>query len=116
MARVLVVDDNGTVTWNERITTEDLETEHFRRCLSDRLSWAVADAYVQHRAASFRRLPEARQRLERHAKHRQPLPRSVRTWPVGPTGQAAETEGVTCGSEILPHEAACSAAPSDARR
>jgi hypothetical protein len=67
MPRVLVVDDNGTVTWNERVTTEDLETEHFRRCLSERLSRTVADAYVQHRAEAFRQLPEARQRLERHA-------------------------------------------------
>jgi hypothetical protein len=44
MPRVLVTDDNGTVAWDERVIAADFATEHFRRQLSDRLSWAVADA------------------------------------------------------------------------
>jgi hypothetical protein len=48
MPRVLVTDDNGAVAWNERVTAADFETEHFRRQLSTRLSWAVADADQNH--------------------------------------------------------------------
>lgn len=45
MPRVLVTNDNKTVvTWDERVTTVDFEAEHFRRQLSERLSWALADA------------------------------------------------------------------------
>jgi hypothetical protein len=44
MPRILVSGDNGEVTWTERVTTEDFATDHFRRCLADRLAWAVADA------------------------------------------------------------------------
>jgi hypothetical protein len=44
MPRVLVVDDHGGLTWCERVRTEDFETEHFQRCLTDRLRWAVSDA------------------------------------------------------------------------
>lgn len=44
MPRVLVVDDQGGLTWCERVRADDFETEHFRRCLSDRLRWAVGDA------------------------------------------------------------------------
>ena len=44
MPRVLVTDDYGTVEWDERVTVVDFETEHFRGQLSERLSWAVADA------------------------------------------------------------------------
>jgi hypothetical protein len=44
MARVVVTDESGTPTWTERVTPEDFETEHFRRCLCERLHWAVADA------------------------------------------------------------------------
>jgi hypothetical protein len=44
MPRVQVTDDNGTVTWDERVTAADFTAEHFRRCFVDRLSWAVADA------------------------------------------------------------------------
>jgi hypothetical protein len=45
MAHVLVIDDDGTVAWKERVTLEDFETDHFRRCLSERLCWAVGDAH-----------------------------------------------------------------------
>lgn len=44
MPRVLVVDDQGGLTWCERVRADDFETEHFRRCLNDRLRWAVGDA------------------------------------------------------------------------
>jgi len=44
MPRVIVVNENGTMTWDERVTAADFETEHFQRCLAQRLSWAVADA------------------------------------------------------------------------
>lgn len=44
MPRIAVVDDCGRTFWNERVTAADFETEHFRTCLADRLSWAVADA------------------------------------------------------------------------
>jgi hypothetical protein len=45
MPHVLVVDDNGTVAWSERVTPADFETEHFCRALSQRLAWAVGDAH-----------------------------------------------------------------------
>jgi hypothetical protein len=44
MTRILVTREDGEIFWNESVTAADFETEHFRRCLSDRLGWAVADA------------------------------------------------------------------------
>jgi hypothetical protein len=44
MPYVLVTGDDGTVHWRERVTPQDFDTEHFQRCLCDRLSWAVQDA------------------------------------------------------------------------
>jgi uncharacterized membrane protein len=44
MPRILVTREDGEVFWNEGVTAKDFETEHFRRCLADRLGWAVADA------------------------------------------------------------------------
>ena len=44
MPRVIVVNENGTMTWDERVTAADFETEHFQRCVAERLGWAVADA------------------------------------------------------------------------
>jgi hypothetical protein len=38
MPRVIVVNENGTTTWDERVTAADFETEHFQRCLAERLS------------------------------------------------------------------------------
>jgi hypothetical protein len=46
MPRVLVTDDNGMPVWTERVTAADFESEHFRGCLRERLSWAVADAQM----------------------------------------------------------------------
>jgi hypothetical protein len=40
----MVTRDDGEVFWNEKVTAADFETGHFRRCLADRLGWAVADA------------------------------------------------------------------------
>ena len=47
MPRVIVVNKNGTMTWDERVTAADFETEHFQRCLAERLSWAVAERKAQ---------------------------------------------------------------------
>jgi hypothetical protein len=44
MPRVLVFDDNGAPTLTERVTAADFDAEHFRRCLCERLRWAVSDA------------------------------------------------------------------------
>ena len=35
--------DREVVFW-EHVGPEDFEAEHFRRCLADRVGWAVADA------------------------------------------------------------------------
>jgi hypothetical protein len=53
MPRVLVTDEDRTVVaWDERVTLADFETEHFRRQLTERLSWAVADAARRRRRPS----------------------------------------------------------------
>ncbi len=44
MPRVLVTNDDGAVFWSESVTGPDFAADHFRRCLADRLGWAVADA------------------------------------------------------------------------
>jgi hypothetical protein len=44
MTRILVAREDGEIFWNETVTAADFETEHFRRCLADRLGWAVTDA------------------------------------------------------------------------
>lgn len=44
MPRVLVISDDGEMVWNEGVNGNDFEGEHFRRCLVDRIGWAVADA------------------------------------------------------------------------
>jgi hypothetical protein len=44
MPRVLIRDDNGHVTLDERVQASDFESEHFRRCLAERLWWATEDA------------------------------------------------------------------------
>ena len=56
MARVLVVSDEGEMVWNEGVNQSDFEGEHFRRCLADRLGWAVADAESQWRLSTVRPL------------------------------------------------------------
>jgi hypothetical protein len=44
MARVMVTSDDGSVVLDERIRADDFTSEHFRRCLADRLGWAAQDA------------------------------------------------------------------------
>lgn len=44
MPRVLIVTDAGEPTLDERIQPADFTSEHFRRCLVDRLRWATEDA------------------------------------------------------------------------
>lgn len=44
MARVKVVADDGWVALDELATAEQMASEHYRRCLSDRIQWAVGDA------------------------------------------------------------------------
>ena len=44
MPRVLITTDEGDVTLDERLQAHDFESEHFRRCLADRLAWATEDA------------------------------------------------------------------------
>jgi hypothetical protein len=47
------------VFW-ERVGAEDFDAEHFRRCLADRIGWAVADAQEVEET-------ESADRVERHA-------------------------------------------------
>ena len=54
MPRVLVISDDGHMVWNERVNQSDFEGEHFRRCLADRLNWAVADAESPWRLSTVR--------------------------------------------------------------
>jgi hypothetical protein len=54
MPRVLVISDDGEVVWNERVNHDDFAGEHFRRCLADRVGWAVADAESAWRLSTVR--------------------------------------------------------------
>lgn len=54
MPRVLVISDDGEMVWNERVHDSDFEGEHFRRCLVDRINWAVADAESSWRLSTAR--------------------------------------------------------------
>jgi hypothetical protein len=56
MSRVLVISDDGEMVWNERVNQSDFEGEHFRRCLVDRIGWAVADAESSWRLSTARAL------------------------------------------------------------
>ena len=54
MPRIIVEtegEDREVVFW-EHVGIEDFEAEHFRRCLADRVGWAVADAQEVERARS----------------------------------------------------------------
>jgi hypothetical protein len=46
MPRIIVEADDSAreVVFWERVGTEDFDADHFRRCLCDRIAWAVADA------------------------------------------------------------------------
>jgi hypothetical protein len=45
MARIVITSDDGKLTHSERVIPSDLDSEHFRRCLIERLQWAVKDAH-----------------------------------------------------------------------
>ena len=52
MPRIIVQtesEDHEVVFW-EHVGPEDFDAEHFRRCLADRIGWAVADAREAERA------------------------------------------------------------------
>lgn len=76
MPRVLIISDDGEVVWNEGVTACDFDGDHFRRCLVDRLGWAVADAESTWRLSTPRpiRVDKAAQRVRGHAAERQPVP------------------------------------------
>lgn len=44
MPRVQVIADDGRPTLDERVCAQDLASAHFRRCLGERIQWAVEDA------------------------------------------------------------------------
>jgi len=57
MARVQVLADDGWVALDELATPHQLDSEHYRRCLADRIHWAVGDA--QRRATESAAWPDA---------------------------------------------------------
>jgi hypothetical protein len=59
MPRIIVESDDSTseVVFWERVGTEDFDADHFRRCLCDRIAWAVADAEEVDRDAEQAQLP-----------------------------------------------------------
>jgi len=70
LPRVLVIDDQGGLTWCERVRAEDFENEHFQRCLNDRLRWAVSDAEA---CAGVSALPPLPSRSERRSRELEPV-------------------------------------------
>lgn len=44
MPRIQVIADDGRLSLDERVCAADLSSRHFRRCLAERIGWAVADA------------------------------------------------------------------------
>ena len=57
MPRVIVTTDEGEMIWNEGVNASDFEDEHFRRCVLDRLGWAVADAESTWHLTTARPIP-----------------------------------------------------------
>jgi hypothetical protein len=54
----IIVETEGTdreVVFWEHVGSEDFDAEHFRRCLADRIGWAVADAQTAEREERFSR-------------------------------------------------------------
>ena len=47
MARIVISSDDGHLTHSERVVPSDLDSEHFRQCLIERVQWAVKDAHPQ---------------------------------------------------------------------
>jgi hypothetical protein len=44
MPRVRITADDGWVALDERVRAEHFDSDHFRRCIAERLAWATADA------------------------------------------------------------------------
>ncbi len=74
MPRIIVQAEDPAqevVLW-ERVGADDFDAEHFRRCLCDRIAWAVQDA---EQVQSARVLPESvDEDRERYARDRSPDP------------------------------------------
>jgi hypothetical protein len=51
MPRVQVIADDGWVALDELATEQQTASEHYRRCLADRIHWAVGDAQRRSTAA-----------------------------------------------------------------
>ena len=51
MPRIIVEteDRDREVLFSEHVGAADFEAEHFRRCLADRIGWAVSDAQESER-------------------------------------------------------------------
>ena len=43
MAYMTVTSEDGTMTMRERVTPEQIESDHYRTCLAERIAWAVQD-------------------------------------------------------------------------
>ena len=66
MAQVVIGSDDGQLTHSERVIPSDLDSEPFRRCLIERVQWAVKDAHPQaDRATTAGRRSRSRERRPR---------------------------------------------------
>ncbi len=45
MARIVISSDDGLMTDTERVIPSEIDSPHFRRCLVERVQWAVSDAH-----------------------------------------------------------------------
>lgn len=71
MPRITVTADDGSVTFTERVTGADFASDHFRRCLAERLAWATEDA--EHRPPQAEARPhEGEHRVRRGHWQRKP--------------------------------------------
>jgi hypothetical protein len=67
MAYVTVTTDEGRITWRERVTAADFESDHFRGCLTERIGWGVADAAAIETGDVPTSLPDRRARTAEEA-------------------------------------------------
>jgi hypothetical protein len=65
MARIVISSDEGHVTHSERVLPSDLDSEHFRRCLIERVQWAVKDAHPRADCVTAVRRSRSRERRPR---------------------------------------------------
>lgn len=64
MPWLTVSTDEGTTTMRERVLHVHAADEHFRRCLAERIAWAVDDAADIEASVEDRQAEPARARLE----------------------------------------------------